>query len=181
MQVHDITQFNARVAMNLKRTSILAVGLFVGTAFATKAWMIGEDGVGPARIGMTLAHLSAALHEKLIEEEPGGSENCFYVHAPGHNDPSFMIIDGRLVRVDIGAPGISTSSGIQVGDSEAKVRESYGPRVKVTAHTYVDTGNYLTVRSADGRYGVRFVTDKGKITEIYAGTYEAIQYVEGCE
>jgi len=53
--------------------------------------------------------------------------------------------------------------------------------MKVTPHQYLDTGHYLTVRSAHSRYGVRFETDKGKITEFYAGTYEAIQYVEGCE
>jgi hypothetical protein len=29
--------------------------------------------------------------------------------------------------------------------------------------------------------GVRFETDKGKITTYYAGKYDAIQYVEGCE
>jgi len=53
--------------------------------------------------------------------------------------------------------------------------------MKVTGHQYIDTGHYLTVRSADGRYGIRFETDKGKIIEYYAGTYEAIQYVEGCQ
>ena len=53
--------------------------------------------------------------------------------------------------------------------------------MKVTAHTYVDDGHYLTVRSSDGHYGVRFETEKGKIIGYYAGTYEAIQYVEGCE
>jgi hypothetical protein len=129
---------------------------------------------------MTFDQLSATLHKKLSEEE-SGSDNCFYAHASGHDHMSFMIIDGRLVRVDVEAPGVQTATGIQVGDSEAHVRAVYGSRVKVTAHTYVDTGRYLTVRSADGRYGVRFITDKGKITLFYAGTYEAIQYVEGCE
>jgi hypothetical protein len=39
--------------------------------------------------------------------------------------------------------------------------------------------HYLTIRSDDRHYGVRFETDQGKITMFYAGTYEAIQYVEG--
>jgi hypothetical protein len=92
-----------------------------------------------------------------------------------------MIIDGHVARVDVGAAGLKTSTGIQVGDSEARVRQVYGRRMKVTSHQYIDTGHYLTVRSADGKYGVRFETDKGRIIEFYAGTYEAIQYVEGCE
>jgi hypothetical protein len=86
-----------------------------------------------------------------------------------------------MARVEVGAPGVKTSTGIQVGDSEGQVRKIYGARMKVTAHQYIDTGHYLTVRSADGRYGIRFETDEGKITTFYAGKYDAIQYVEGCE
>jgi len=37
------------------------------------------------------------------------------------------------------------------------------------------------VRSSTGTYGIRFETDAGKITTFYAGSYEAIRYVEGCE
>jgi hypothetical protein len=76
---------------------------------------------------------------------------------------------------------LPTTTGLQVGDSEQKARKIYGSRMKVTEHTYVDHGHYLTVRSAKGRYGVRFETDGSKIIGYYAGSYEAIQYVEGCE
>ena len=92
-----------------------------------------------------------------------------------------MIEDGKVSRVDVDAPGVTTSAGVQIGDSEARAKRMYGPELKVTEHKYIDTGHYLTMRSADGRYGVRFETDKGKITGFYAGTYEAIQYVEGYE
>jgi hypothetical protein len=66
-------------------------------------------------------------------------------------------------------------------ETPRRARQIYGSKMEVKEHQYIDTGHYLTVRSADGRYGVRFETDKGRITEFYAGTYEAIQYVEGCE
>jgi hypothetical protein len=129
---------------------------------------------------MTLAQLSAALHQELAADERG-EQGCFYINARGHDSVSFMIIDGHVARVEVGAPGVKTSTGIQVGDSEAQVQKVYGAKLKMTEHTYIDTGHYLTVRSADGRYGVRFETDKGKITMFYAGKYDAIQYVEGCE
>jgi hypothetical protein len=154
--------------------------LLVATSFASEAWVVREDGVGPVKVGMTLAQLSAILYQKLSEDE-SGSENCFYVHARGHAHVSFMIEEGKLARIDVDAPGVATSTGIQVGDSEAHARQVYGVKLKVTEHKYIDTGHYLTVRSADGRYGVRFETDKGKITTFYAGNYDAIQYVEGCE
>jgi hypothetical protein len=168
--------------MSLFRNTTIALicGCFLTTSFAADAWVVREDGIGPVKIGVSLPQLSAVLHAKLTEEE-SGSDNCYYVTAPGHDHVGFMLIDGRVARVDVNAPGVATTTGVQVGDSEAHVRAIYGARMKVTAHTYVDSGHYLTVRSSDGRYGLRFETDSGKITGYYAGTYEAIQYVEGCE
>jgi hypothetical protein len=172
--------------MNLKRTglflrrSLLLAPFLVATSFASGGWVIREDGVGPIKVDMTLAQLSAALHQELTADERD-EEGCFYINPRGHDNVSFMIIDGHVVRAEVNAPGISTSTGIQVGDSEAKVRKFYGARVQVTANPYLDTGLFLTIRSADGRQGIRFITDKGKITMFFAGNYDAIQYVEGCE
>jgi hypothetical protein len=172
-----------RVTLRRRKSLELRILIFlilVGNSSAGDDWVVREDGVGPIKIGITRAQLSATLHQKLSEDE-SGSDNCFYVHARGHDHVSFMIEDGKLVRIDVDAAGIATSSGIQVGDSEARVRQIYGAKLKVTEHKYVETGHYLTVRSANGQYGIRFETDKGKITEFYAGRYDSIQYVEGCE
>lgn len=159
---------------------LLLCGCLICTSLAADTWVVHEDGVGPVKIGMTVAQLTKIFQQKLIEED-SGSDNCFYLDAPGHNHVGFMIVDGRVVRVDVTATGVATSTGIQVGDPESKVRKLYGARVKVTEHTYVDDGHYLTVRSTSGRYGVRFETDGHKVTGYYAGRYESIQYVEGCE
>jgi hypothetical protein len=158
----------------------LCVVILFTSSFAADTWQVRYDGIGPVKINMTLAQLTALFHQKLSEEE-SGSDNCYYVTAPGHDHIGFMILDGRVARVDVTARGVATTTGIQVGDSEAHTRQVYGTKLKVTEHKYIDTGHYLTVRSADGRYGVRFETDDGKITGFYAGTYDAIQYVEGCE
>lgn len=133
--------------------------------FAAERWVIREDGVGPVRIGMSLSQLKVVLHEKLSEDE-FGSEVCFYVRARGHDHLAFMIEDGRISRIDIEAPGIETSTGVQVGDSETRLRQVYGARLRITEHKYIDTGHYFTVRSQDGRYGVRFETDTRKDPEV---------------
>ena len=131
---------------------------------------------------MTLTQLNATLHEKFSMPTEKEDQGCFYVHPSNHPQIGFMIEDGRLVRIDVDHPGISTSEGIQVGDSESHTLKVYGEVLKVEPRAYMEEdGHFLTARSRDGRYGVRFETDHGKITGFYAGRYDAIQYIEGCE
>lgn len=160
--------------------SLAIVALVSSSLGADGGWVIREDGVGPAKIGMTLAQLRAVLKERLKEED-SGSDTCWYVTSAKHPHTSFMILDGRFVRADVTARGIATTDGIQVGDFETAVRTKYGPSVKVEPHQYIDDGHYLTIRSSDRKYGIRFESEKGKITSFYAGLFSAIQYVEGCE
>lgn len=148
---------------------------------ASDVWIIREDGVGPAKVGMTLPQLNVALHEKFALPEEKGDQGCFYVHPSRHSHIAFMIEDGRLARVDIDAPGIPTAEGIQVGDSELQARQIYGTRLRIEPQKYTDEGHYLTVHSSNGQYGVRFETEKGKIQRFYAGRFAAVQYVEGCQ
>ncbi|MFP5237269.1 MAG: hypothetical protein ACLGSD_15330 [Acidobacteriota bacterium] len=93
-----------------------------------------------------------------------------------------MILNGRVARVDVDDKTTHTVEGIRNGDSEPHALKVYGKRMKVTPSAYSgNEGHFLTVHSADGRYGIRFETDSGKIIRYYAGTAEAIQYIEGCE
>jgi hypothetical protein len=165
-----------------RTVAVLAILVVASSVLsADDAWLIRDDGLGSAKIGMTLSQLRAALHERVTESKPSGSEGCWYVKSSSHPHVSFMILDGRFVRTDVDARGIPTIEGIQVGDSESKARRTYGAQMTVQPHKYIDDGHYLTIRSSDGKYGIRFETEKGKITSFYAGRFSAIQYVEGCE
>ena len=146
---------------------------------ASDVWVIREDGVGPAKVGMTLPQLNVALHEKFALPEEKGNQGCFYVHPSRHSHIAFMIEDGRLARVDIDAPGISTMTAFKLGDSELHAREVYGTKLRIESQKYTDEGHYLTVHSSNGQYGMRFETEKGKIQRFYAGRFAAVQYVEG--
>ena len=98
-----------------------------------------------------------------------------------HPGISFMIEEGHVVRVNVERCNISTAEGIRIGDSETRAMQVYGQRLKVESHAYTaPTGHYLTVRSSDGRYGIRFETDGNKIVSFYAGKQQAISYIEGC-
>jgi len=158
---------------------LLLWSAFADLCFAADIWKVRDDGVGPVEIGITLAQLNAALYETFAMPADKEAQGCFYVTPKKHPKISFMIENGRVARVDVNHPGVLTSEGIQVGDAEARVKEVYGARLTIEPHKYTD-GHYLTVRSSAGGYGVRFETDRGKITTYYAGLYDAIRLVERC-
>lgn len=95
---------------------------------------------------------------------------------------AIMIQEGYVTRVDVFQPGIATPEGIRVGNSEARAKQAYGDKLKIEPHAYTGPeGHYLTVRSSDGLYGIRFETDGKKILSFYAGKKAAIAYIEGCQ
>jgi len=171
--------------MILRKIAALAVLAIASTgtsSIAGDAWVIRMDGIGPVKIGMTLPELENVLHEKFRMPENKDDQGCFYVNPAKHPHVAFMIEDAHLVRIDVDGPGVPTAEGIQVGDSEAHVLKVYGPKMKVEPSAYTGPeGHYLTVRSSSSRYGIRFETDKGKIQAFYAGRFDAIQYIEGCD
>ena len=163
---------------------ILIIFLLLGIPVqAQNPWVVRTDGVGPVKVGMSLAQLNTAVHDHFSMPKEKGDQGCFYANPRNHPQVAFMIEDGHLVRVDVTKRGIQTADGVQVGDSEARAKQIYGSKLEVAPSQYSgdEGGHYLTLRSSDGRYGFRFETEKGKITTFYSGTYAAIRYVEGCE
>jgi hypothetical protein len=154
--------------------------LSAGSSFADEEWTVRDDGIGPVKIGMTLSQLNTTLGETFAVPPNREDQACFSVSPAKHASVSFLIEQNLFARIDVDEPGTSTSEGVQVGDSEAQALKAYGRRLEITPRHDTE-GHYLTVRSADGRYGIKFETEKGKIEAFYAGRAEAIQYVDGCE
>jgi hypothetical protein len=161
--------------------ALFAILAVVGLT-ADDTWVLRADGVGPAKIGMTLSELNTTLQERFRLPADKDERACFYVKPKRRPHVAFMILDGRLGRIDVDGAGVSTTSGVFVGDSEAHALRVYGSKLKVEEHKYTGPeGHYLTIRASDRRYGMRFETYKGKITQFYAGRFDTIQLVEGCE
>jgi hypothetical protein len=151
-------------------------------SFAKSVWKVRYDGIGPVRIGMTLPELNTVLHEEFSLPDDKEDHGCFYVKSSTHPHVAFMIENDLLARIDVDTAGIATQKGIGVGDSDAHARQVYGTSLKVGPHQYTGPeGRYLTLRSGSGLYGMRFETYNGRIETFYAGSWKAIQYVEGCQ
>jgi hypothetical protein len=159
----------------------LLIGLAAADAAAAEDWRITTAGYGPVKIGMSVEQAAQALGTKLVAEGPVDDPECHYVRPePEVEGLWFMISNDRVVRIEVTAAGITTKSGLGVGDSDDRVKELF-PTVEVTPHKYVaPDGNYLTVWSASHKAAVRFETLQGKVTSFYAGQVPQVEYVEGC-
>jgi len=149
----------------------------------TRRYAVAFRSFGGVRVGMRVAEASKALGVRLTgqDDDPAAEEDCYYA-APerGFKDVSFMVIGGRVVRIDVFGRGYATDRGAKVGDTEERVKRLYKGRVKVSEHPYVD-GHYLEVKMEGGRYGIIFETDGKRVTSFRAGNYPAVGYIEGCQ
>jgi hypothetical protein len=145
------------------------------------AWRLSETGIGPVRVGMTVAEAAAAL------PDAGGShpvtEECAYVGLSGlPAGVSLMTVGGRIVRVDVDdSSAVATARGARVGWTEAQVLAAY-PGARVEPHKY-DDGHYLVAipgAPADTLHRIVFETARGVVTRFRGGVVPEVEYVEGC-
>jgi hypothetical protein len=150
-------------------------------AAVAKSSIVRFDGIGPVRVGMGLSDLNRTLHTSYSKPSDPEEQSCYYVDVPNQPGVGVMMLDGRAARVDVDNAETSTLEGIHNGDSETRALQVYGKRLKIEPHAYIpESGHYLTLFSPDRKFGIRFETEDGKITRYYAGTIQAISFIEGC-
>lgn len=174
------------------RRSLIVIALVCSTAAfsAGSETTLTPEGLGSVRIGMTKRQAEQALGKKLRVEYPMTTDDnsCSYAYrADGKDrDIGYMLIDGRIARIDIGViplrAKIVTTAGVGRGSTESAVRKAYGKRLQVSPHPYGDDDNwhYLTADEPDHKRGIIFETDGKRVTSFRAGIYPALGYIEGC-
>ena len=163
----------------------------------TETWVLTSEGIGPLRIGMALAEITAAAGPDSDPAGVGGPEpeSCDQFRpARAPKGVIVMVEQGRLTRIslDEGAR-VATDRGIRVGDPASRVRQAYGTALTQSPHEYVEApAAYLThwagrVRVGEGGYvedpaarGIRYETDERQRVTVIHGGGSSIQYVEGC-
>ena len=145
-----------------------------------ESWRLSETGIGPVRVGMTVAEAAAALS---LPPAAPDTQDCAYVGLGGlPAGVSLMTEGGRIVRVDVDdSSSVATARGARVGWTEARVLALY-PGARVEPHKYED-GHYLVVipgAPADTVHRIVFETARGVVTRFRGGVVPAVEYVEGC-
>jgi len=141
------------------------------------------DGIGPVDVGMTLDEASAAAGTpiRIKPNQPFGPE-CQYAAAAAVPEVNFMVINGRIARVDASGR-VTTVSGMGKGSTEDAVKRTYPGRIEVQGHPYVPTGHYLVYVPADpalAHLSMIFETDGAVVTRFRSGMKGAVAQIEGC-
>ncbi|GFE71926.1 hypothetical protein CFPU101_45360 [Chroococcus sp. FPU101] len=133
---------------------------------------------------MTIEEASRAAGVKLIQRSSGGEPSClYYKPQTGLSGVDFMVTDGRISRIDIANPKVTTLSGAKVGDSENQIKSLYAGQIQVEPHEYEPLGHYLIFVPQDLQdqsYRVLFETDGKKVTRWRVGKLPEVGWVEGC-
>lgn len=152
--------------------------------------VLSSSGLGPIKIGMSVAELSTVLGTQLTFDTiglPGAGECGWISDSLAISDDVWIIVeltsatDAIVRRVTVTDGPWSTPSGISVGMTEQNVIDTFPNQIESQPHKYVE-GTYLTYQPADVNdpNTVQFVNEGGTIVEIHAGDRDWVGLVEGC-
>jgi hypothetical protein len=160
-------------------------------------WKVSLRSIGPLPIGASLsdvrsilgdpsAHLVQALRRSgpLPGDGPDDAGCAYLTSAAVPPQVGLLFQGGRLVRADVWKPGIPTTDGVQVGDSESRLLDTYGPRISVKdRHAPAGTRymSFTSAEEADRDYRMRFETEGNAVTQYRTGLRTAVEQVDGCD
>jgi hypothetical protein len=170
----------------LSFTVVLAV---TASPVAHAADLLGPDGIGPVKIGMTVRQAERVLGAKLkltSAEDPSGK--CLRGSRADGVDSGiiYMALEGAIQRVDVKlalAPGVMTRAGIGAGVGPDTVKNVYGAQARrdeSDPNQDPASNDDLVVDTPDHKRGIQFKFEGGKLTWMIAGAYPALSYYEGC-
>lgn len=149
---------------------------------AEAAPTLSAEGYGPIRIGMSREDAAAAFGQTLLLNGAADPACEGYVFEPGVGPEGmrFLALDGAIARIsDHGSQNLLTDAGIAVGAGIDAVRTAYAGAEESGVED--GPGRVLTAWRESGALGLRFWFDgEGRVTEMAAGTREALLLTEGC-
>ncbi|MDQ3643067.1 MAG: hypothetical protein M3450_16775 [Actinomycetota bacterium] len=152
----------------------------------TSASRLRLDGIGPIQVGMTLAEATVAAGVPVrIDPRTDLGRGCAHAFADGGpQGVRFMVVDGRIVRIEVIRSSILTLSGVGTGSTVDEVLATYPNRIRVQPNPY--SGHlggrdllYVT-DEASSHLGLMFETDGHSVRTFRSGFLGAVMAPEGC-
>ena len=163
------------IAVAIACAAVLGAAATAALALPSSA-RLTTAGLGPIKIGMTIAQVEQAGNRELTFE--GGDANAVCASAALGARLYGLFSKGRLTRIYVSSSRYATRTNIRVGDSQRKVLARYGRGLVRQKHAYVPGGYYLKLTVGNRR--LVFDTDGKRVTQISSGRKPEIDYIEGC-
>lgn len=161
---------------------VMAGPVNAGVYDKTDLWRAGVNQLGPVQIGINREELGLLVGE--LEQQKGDGEGCVYFSPlNGEKDVSFMLFEGRLVRIDVYSRRTETLSGLRVGDSAERIKQIYADNVKIMDQEDNPSGEllYLTSGKPEFRnYRLVFEVNHGIVTDYRLGLLPYVNWKGGC-
>lgn len=154
-------------------------------AFLTQTSKLSTVGLGPVRVGMTVAEAEAAAGMMLIvEPDEFFGPDCYFVEPEsGIPGVAFMVYEGRIGRVDVfGSGTVTTLSGARIGMTEQEIVALFPGQIEESFEYLVDGKAlvFVPVDEADRDFRVVFEITNGVVRAMRGGILPAVQLNEGC-
>jgi hypothetical protein len=165
----------------MKYLVYIVAALLPGLSLAAEPWTLSTQGYGPIRHGMTRADAERLMDTPLRTQDNSPLDaGCDYLYpVKGHKGISFMVLNGRITRVNVTTKDVATRTGARVGDSVAKLHSLFGSSLEIETHKYDASGKYFYIWESSRKRGEKFEVIGGRVKSIYAGD-DSIDLVEGC-
>lgn len=180
--------------ISLLISTIVIVAVWVTAVNAqaqlTERSKLAINGIGPIRVGMTVDEASRAAGVRFVKTLSAGRTEEYCSYFEPQVEPkgiSFMVINGRIPRIDISSERITTIKGAKIGDTEERILTLYPGQIKATRHPYQGlpprNGKYLTFvpkDAPDKNYRIIFETANNRVMRFRSGKIPEVEQIEGC-
>jgi hypothetical protein len=152
-----------------------------GTQHSDTTGTVSVTGFGGIRVGQELAEIESDHSGSFDISEFLGE--CAHMSLTDWPDGILaMVVEGRVVRIEVWNAAIATREGARIGMTESEIHALYPGQVEVLPHKYTD-GHYLRVTPSGpdvAEHRIIFETDGEEVQRYRAGILPAVEWVEGC-
>ena len=152
----------------------------------TRTTQLDLTGLGPIRVGMTIAEAETASGLNLIDvSNADQSASCQYYEAQARlKGVSFMVVEDRIIRIDVWSDSpVETLSGARIGVTDTEIKALYPGQIEVTPNPFTQ-GQYLTYTpntAGESPYRLVFETNaEGEVSQFRTGQFPAVTWPQGC-
>lgn len=153
-----------------------------GPYASCKPATISGDGWCGITFGMTAAMLEQNPPfpvMRLAGDNMGEPDACYlFTSIEGPGSLALMIEGQKVQRIDVGLESIRTAEGVGVGDSENKLKTTYGDKLNSGPDKYDAKVTIYAMPSGPGK--LVFEVETGRVRALRAGVAPQVDYVERC-